>query len=102
MVCPQIGRECIFRDDVWTSTWIRRGDTNAFDCEMIHGPTKEVATYVAVIKVKNDEVLIHRNEYRSTRSGVDPPEGKCEWKGFLSEDGNEVGWSEKGSSRVVR
>ncbi|MEI6506232.1 MAG: formylglycine-generating enzyme family protein [Planctomycetota bacterium] len=92
MVCPQLGRKCVFRDGHWSGKWTRRGDTNVFDCEVLHGPARETARYVATIDLREGKVHVRRDQYRSTRTGADPPEGVCEWTGSLSEDGEEVRW----------
>jgi hypothetical protein len=92
MVCPKLGRVCIYHDGDWGGKWIRRGDTNVFDCEMRHGPARETANYVATIELRDGKVVIYRTQYRSTRTGVNPPEGTCDWTGTLSKDGTEVRW----------
>ena len=102
MVCPELGRECVFHDGHWSGKWVRRGNTNVFDCEMLHGPAQETANYVATITVENGKVLVRRDKYRSTRTGVNPPGGTCEWAGSLSDDGKEVRWGTQGYFRSAK
>jgi hypothetical protein len=92
IVCPKLGHSCIFRDGDWNGKWTRRGDTNVFDCEMLHIQAQETANYVATIEMRNGKVQIRREHYRSTHTGVNPSEGNSEWAGSLSDDGKEVRW----------
>jgi hypothetical protein len=101
MVCPELGLECVFRDGDWTGRWVRRGSTNVFDAEMLHGPAQETANYVATIEAKGSAVHISRDQYRSTRTGVNPPGGRCDWTGSLSDDGREIRWGDQSFLRIA-
>ena len=102
MVCPGLGKKCNYYDGDWSGQWVRRGDSNIFDCRMFHGPARETATYVATLEVKGQNVVVRRTKYQSTKYGVRPPEQVDEYVWHFGQDGKSLWWNDPKHSRLER
>lgn len=97
-ICPGLGARCKYVDGDWSGHWVRRQNTNVFDCMMFHGPARETATYVATLEVDGENVVVTRSEYRSDKYGRRPPE---QWVWRLGKDGKSI-CAENGALRISR
>lgn len=102
MVCPGLGKKCNFFYGDWSGKWVRRGNSNIFDCTMFHGPGRETATYVATLEVKGGDVVVRRTELKSTKYGVRPPEQFDEYVWHFGKDGKSLYENDPTYSVLVR
>jgi formylglycine-generating enzyme required for sulfatase activity len=84
LACPRLGKRAVFKAGDWSGEWVRRGDTNVYECRHTHAIAGEVFTTLASLSADG---LAVKGAYTQ---GVSSAKGSCpdsNWTATLSADG---------------
>ena len=84
LACPRLGKRPVFKAGDWSGEWVRRGDTNVYECRHRHAIAGEVFTTLASLSADGQSV---QGAYTQ---GVSSAKGSCSdsnWTAMLSADG---------------
>jgi serine/threonine protein kinase/formylglycine-generating enzyme required for sulfatase activity len=89
----RFGPRMEYREDDWTGTWLRRGDSNAWDCKMSK-PSGETVIHKAEMIVEGNHVCVNFTDLTNSEFGRGTDHQR---RGILSEDGITIWFGEGGT-----
>jgi serine/threonine protein kinase/formylglycine-generating enzyme required for sulfatase activity len=89
----RFGSRMEYREDDWTGTWSRRGDSNVWDCKMSK-PSGETVIHTAETIVEGNQVCVNFTDLTNSEFG---PGTDHQRRGILSEDGRTIWFGEGGT-----
>jgi formylglycine-generating enzyme required for sulfatase activity/tRNA A-37 threonylcarbamoyl transferase component Bud32 len=94
----RLGSVCDYRYGDWSGIWIRRPETNKFDCTMVHSSAKCTLTYTATLIFAGNRVqwLLADSVHSDTGKGPDKT-----FTGVLSTDGKTIRFKDGAAEHVI-